>query len=218
MILHIETSSTVCSVALSQHAICLAHFDMHDPNMHSSHLSVFIDELMDKCSVSIKQLQAVAVSVGPGSYTGLRIGLSTAKGICYATDAHLIAVPTLHAMADLFLQRNIVSSTSYIIPVMDARRQDVYTAVFSAKPDMVIESQAIEVNKDSFQSYLHHHPCHFIGNASNKVQQLISPHPNATFHHGIMPSSMGMIRIAEKMMSDKKFADLAYLEPIYRSM
>lgn len=216
MILYIETSSAICSVALSHRKECLGLVETNEPNIHSSHLSIFIQELMDKTGYSLSDMEAVAVSLGPGSYTGLRIGLATAKGICYATDAHLLPIPTLQAMAFGFSQKQILPPSSFIIPVLDARRNDVYAAVFFEKNQPVKEAFAMTLSPDSFDEYIRQADCYFIGDGTSKVEQMISPDTHIHFVHQIMPSAKDMIGIAEAMLTNQQFADLAYVEPFYR--
>ena len=155
LILQIETSTSACSVALSENGKELALAGRTEPNIHASHITLFIDEVMKKASVNYADLSAVAVSKGPGSYTGLRIGVSTAKGLSYALDIPLIAVNTLYAMASGLVSEEMQLSSQHLLcPMIDARRMEVYMALFNDKLNEIEPVQAKILESGSFDHYL----------------------------------------------------------------
>lgn len=223
-ILHLETSTKVCSVALSCDGELVAcHEEASVSYSHSRLLTVFIERVMKEANLNMTMLSAVAVSMGPGSYTGLRIGVSTAKGLCYGLDIPLIAVSTLHAMAihckDTLCQRKDIvppaSLEAIYCPMIDARRMEVYTGLFNhhtLKP--INDIEAVIIEPDSFSEILDEHKVLFFGDGAAKCAGVITRN-NAIFIDDINPSAKGMIAPATAKYIEGAFEDLAYFEPFY---
>lgn len=215
-ILCIETGTPTCSVALCENSKLVSIRELHaEETNHARNLSNFIQEVLKEGNISASQLSAVAVSKGPGSYTGLRIGVSTAKGICYAAGIPLIAINSLKVMAQgaITTNKNIEQNT-LICSTIDARRMEVYTAVFDFKLNCVLDTQALILNSDSFANLLIENRILFIGNGTSKVKASISS-PNALYLESIFPSARFMIPIAYELYNQKVFEDVAYFEPFY---
>ncbi|MDX1270466.1 tRNA (adenosine(37)-N6)-threonylcarbamoyltransferase complex dimerization subunit type 1 TsaB [Bizionia paragorgiae] len=210
LILSIETTTTNCSVSLSKEGETLLLKEDYDTNYsHAERLHTFIASILKEANVAREDLNAIAVSKGPGSYTGLRIGVSTAKGLCFALDIPLIAVNTLEALA-----HQVKADNGLIVPMLDARRMEVFSAVFDSeyKPIRDIEAQILDT--DAFAQYLNAGKVYFIGNGVEKTKTLI-PHENAVFIEGKLPSAstMGALAYAKYKKSDTE--DVAYFEPFY---
>lgn len=211
MILCIETATTNCSVALGKDGKLLALKEDYSNNYsHAERLHLFIEEILQENDVQPKELSAIAVSKGPGSYTGLRIGVSAAKGLCFALDLPLIAVPTLKSLALQVKQEK----EGFIIPLLDARRMEVYTAGFNSEFRKVFDTRAEILTPESFSEYLENASVAFIGNGVEKFSN-ICDHPNAVFIEEKLPSAKEMLLLAEEKFFKKKFVDLAYFEPYY---
>lgn len=209
-ILNIETSTTNCSVSLAKDGKNVLILEDNSENYsHAERLHVFIQELFEKTGVSKSELAAVAVSKGPGSYTGLRIGVSTAKGICYALNIPLIAVSTLKVLAV-----QVENSDGSIIPMLDARRMEVYSTVLDSDLNEVREIQAEVLDENSFSNYLNRGPVCFIGNGVEKTKKIIK-HANAHFIEGKMPSAREMSALSFKAYKIGNTEDVAYFEPYY---
>ena len=209
-ILNIETSTTNCSVSLSNQGETLVlKEDYSSDYSHAERLHLYIDEVLNKANVQPKQLDAIAVSKGPGSYTGLRIGVSAAKGLCFALDKPLIAVSTLEALA-----HQIEVENGVIIPMLDARRMEVYSAVFDASFIQIRETQAQIIDELSFENYLKKGQVYFIGNGVEKSKGIIT-HPNAQFIEGKLPSANEMSKLADMKFTKNDIEDVAYFEPYY---
>lgn len=213
-ILHIETSTNVCSVAVSEDGKVI--FDKADRtgNNHAEALGSFVDEAMSFADSHAIPLDAVAVSSGPGSYTGLRIGASMAKGICYGQNLKLIAVPTLELMAVPVLLREEVEEGALLCPMLDARRMEVYSAVYDRALREVRGIQADIVDADTYKEYLDRAPVYFFGNGAEKCMEVIN-HPNARFIKNVHPLAKWMYPLAEKRIAQEKFEDVAYFVPFY---
>jgi tRNA threonylcarbamoyladenosine biosynthesis protein TsaB len=219
LILCIETATPVCSVALGQEGKTLSLRETGGKNSHSSLLSPFIDAVMAEAGLALGLLDAVAVSMGPGSYTGLRIGVSAAKGLCYALGIPLVAVSTLKAMAAGMIEKTTQSQGQLppgllYCPMIDARRMEVFTALFDGMNRQVGDTRALVVDRHSFDEQLSSHRVVFFGDGAAKCRQVIG-RPGAVFDDEFMPSARHMIRLAEKKFADKDFADTAYFEPFY---
>lgn len=213
-ILHIETSTEVCSVALSEDGQCIfSKEDMQGPS-HAVTLGVYVDEALSFANSHAIPLDAVAVSCGPGSYTGLRIGVSTAKGVCYGMDLKLLSVPTLKVMCVPILLRDILPDDALLCPMIDARRMEVYAAVYDRALREVRPVQADIVDEQSYLEYLEKHPVYFFGNGSAKCKEKIT-HPNAHFLDDVHPLAKWMFPLAERQMMTGQFEDVAYFEPFY---
>jgi tRNA threonylcarbamoyladenosine biosynthesis protein TsaB len=214
LILHLETSTKVCSVALSQDGIILfSKADRKGPS-HAVELGLFVDEALSFAENKGLKLEAVSVSSGPGSFTGLRIGVSMAKGLCYGLGIPLIAVPTLDLLADEVCSRLKLPDDALIRPMLDARRMEVYTALYDAGSKCLEPANALIVNEDSFSEILAQHPGWFVGDGSEKCQSKIKSE-NAHFEEEVYPLAEGMVRLAEQAYQAKEFVDVAYFEPFY---
>ncbi len=214
-ILHIETSTEVCSVAVSENGQCIySNEDFNGPS-HASTLGVFVDEAMSFADSHAIPLDAVAVSCGPGSYTGLRIGVSMAKGICYGQDLKLLSVPTLKVMCvPLLLSTREFPDDALLCPMIDARRMEVYAAVYDRALKEVRPTQADIVDENSYHEFLEQHPVYFFGNGADKCRDRIV-HPNAHFIPDVHPLAKWMFPLAERAYLNDQFEDVAYFEPYY---
>ena len=214
-ILHIETSTKACSVALSENGSLIFHKeDLEGPN-HSVVCGVFVDEALSFANSHAIPVDAVAVSEGPGSYTGLRIGVSLAKGVCYGRDLPLISVPTLKLLCvPVLLGKEELPEDALLIPMIDARRMEVYSAVYDRALHEVRPIGADIVDADTYLPYLEKHPVYFFGDGSTKCQSVIQ-HPNAHFIEGIMPLAKWMFPLAERALHLGEKQDVAYFEPFY---
>lgn len=214
-ILSIETSTDVCSVAVSQDGTCI--FEKEDssgPN-HAVKLGVFVDEALSFIDSHLIPLDAVAVSCGPGSYTGLRIGVSMAKGICYGRSVKLLSVPTLHLLCvPVLLREQIQEENALLCPMLDARRMEVYAQSFDRALNEVRPIQADVVDADTYKSYLDERPVYFFGNGAEKCIEVIN-HPNAHLIKNVEPLAKYMFPLAEKRMMNEQFEDVAYFVPFY---
>ena len=213
-ILHIETSTDVCSVALSEDGAVLFSKEDFEGPQHAVTLGVFIDEVLSMADSHAKPIDAVALSCGPGSYTGLRIGASMAKGICYGRDLPLIALPTLKVMSVPVLLMDELPEDALLCPMIDARRMEVYAAIYDRALNPVKEVSADIVTADSYAEYLEQHPVYFFGNGAVKCKEIIT-HPNARFIDGIQPQARWMFPLADRQFLDGTFQDVAYFEPFY---
>jgi len=213
-ILNIETSTNVCSAALSQDGTCIFNEEEHgDPN-HAVKLGSFVDEAMSFAESHAIPIDAVAVSGGPGSYTGLRIGVSMAKGICYGLGIKLISVPTLELLTVPVLLYREIEEGALLCPMLDARRMEVYSAVYDRTLKEVRGVQADVVNAETYKKYLDYGPVYFFGNGACKCMETIN-HPNARLIKGIEPQAKNMFPIAEKRIAQETFEDIAYFVPFY---
>lgn len=214
IILHIETSTHVCSVALSEQKECIFQQSNHDGMNHAAMLSLFIQDALDVLKKSGKKLDAVAVSSGPGSYTGLRIGVSTAKGLCYGLDIPLISVSTLEIMTIAAQKILTADEHDLFVPMIDARRMEVYDAIFDVNLKTVRETAASIINEQSYATWLDTNQLYFFGNGAAKCKQVITS-PNAIFIDDIHPLAENMIEPAMKKFQQQQFEDVAYFEPFY---
>ena len=214
-ILNIETSTDVCSVAVSQDgALLFEKTDLQGPN-HAVSLGVFVDEALSFTDNHGIPFDAVAVSCGPGSYTGLRIGVSMAKGLCYARNLPLIAVPTLELLAvPVLLGHEELPDDALLCPMLDARRMEVYAAVYDRALRPVRGIQADVVDADTYRPWLDEHPVYFFGNGAAKCMETIG-HPNAHLREGIVPLAKHMFPLAEKRIALGQHEDVAYFTPFY---
>lgn len=213
-ILHIETSTEVCSVAVSQDgASIFSQEDFKGPS-HATTLGVFVDEALSFADSHAIPVDAVAVSSGPGSYTGLRIGVSMAKGICYAKDIPLIGLPTLEVMCVPVLLFRDLPEDALLCPMIDARRMEVYAAVYDRALRPLRPTSADIVDEHSYAEFLADRPVYFFGNGSAKCREVLQ-HPNAHFIENIHPLAKWMFPLAEKANARQEFKDVAYFEPFY---
>ena len=214
-ILNIDTSTNVCSVAVSQDGACIFDKEDHSGPNHAERLGTFVDEALSFIDNHAIPLDAVAVSCGPGSYTGLRIGVSMAKGICYGRDVKLLAVPTLELLCVPVLLREMVTDDDALLcPMHDARRMEVYAQLFTRSLREVRPIQADVVDADTYREYLDKHPVYFFGNGAMKCKEVID-HPNAHFIEGIEALAKNMLPLAERRMAREEFEDVAYFVPFY---
>ena len=213
-ILNIETSTDVCSVAVSQDGICIFNKEDNKGPNHAVSLGVFADEALAYIDNRDIKLDAVAVSCGPGSYTGLRIGVSMAKGICYGRGVKLISVPTLELLAVPVLLEHDIEEGSLLCPMLDARRMEVYSGIYDRALKEVRQVQADIVDGDTYSSYLDKSKMYFFGNGACKCMDTIS-NPNAMLIKGIKPLARYMFPLAEKRMAEERFEDVAYFVPFY---
>lgn len=219
LILNIETSTEVCSVAIARDGVIVHSRENLAGQNHAMLVTVFIDELLAESNLSMEQLDSVAVSGGPGSYTGLRIGVSVAKGICYASKLPLIAITSLEAMAHHVMHQpdryQIAAEENVLFcPMIDARRMEVYTAFYDKTGKQIRGIQADIIDHQSYLPFLDSNSVLFFGNGSAKCREAIN-HPNAKFINGIITSAENMIPLAERDFLLKKFVDVAYYEPFY---
>lgn len=216
LILQIETATASCSVALSQNGSVIALKELNERNIHAEVITLFIEEVLKTAGFTYAQLDAVAVSSGPGSYTGLRIGVSTAKGVCYALDKLLIAVETLEAMTDgmITLSGGSIAADTLFCPMIDARRMEVYTAVFNATGERVKATAAEIIDDNSFADLLEQHQIIFFGDGAAKCRETIT-HTNAVFVDDFSNSAAHLTKRALQRLNDKHFEDVAYFEPFY---
>jgi tRNA threonylcarbamoyladenosine biosynthesis protein TsaB len=209
-ILNIETATTNCSVSLSFEGETLVLKEDYNNNYsHAERLHIYIDDVLKEANIKSSQLDAIAVSKGPGSYTGLRIGVSAAKGLCFALNKPLIAISTLEALAH---QVNI--SEGIIVPMLDARRLEVYSAIFDVNYNQIRETQAQILDTTSFLNYLDKSKVTFIGNGVAKTKELIT-HENAIFIEDKLPSANEMSQLAYHKYKINDIEDVAYFEPYY---
>ena len=213
-ILHIETSTDICSVAVSEDGQVIFDQEDHSGPNHAERLGTMVDEALSFTDNHAIPFDAVAVSCGPGSYTGLRIGVSMAKGVCYGRNLKLIAVPTLELLCVPILLREIPEEDALLCPMLDARRMEVYAGIYDRGLKPVRPIQADIVDDDTYKAYLDEHPVYFFGNGAKKCQEAIS-HPNVHFIEDIHPIAKWMQPLAEKRFLNEQFEDVAYFVPFY---
>lgn len=214
LILHLETSTKICSAALSLDGnLLFSKTDRNGPS-HAVQLGLFVDEALKVVEDKGLKLEAVAVSSGPGSYTGLRIGVSIAKGVAYGADAKVITIPTLDLMADQLRRQVDLPPNALICPMLDARRMEVYTALYNAQGQCVKPVDALVIDETSFADQLSNQPIWFVGDGAAKCQATLTS-DRAHFETTIDPLAEAMMFLAEKAYNEHKFADVAYFEPFY---
>jgi len=213
-ILNIETSTPICSVALTENNTLLGIKKSEKDQDHALSLTLLIQELLGELAFNIKTLDAIAVSEGPGSYTGLRIGVSTAKGICYALNKPLIAINTLQAMA-LSISSNYQNEASNLFcPMIDARRMEVYCGLYDSKNKNIKPIEAMIIDNNSFNEYLNSSKIIFFGNGSEKCTPFLT-HKNTNFITGVHPLASQMAEFSYTSFINKQFVNTAYFEPFY---
>ncbi|MBR5117473.1 MAG: tRNA (adenosine(37)-N6)-threonylcarbamoyltransferase complex dimerization subunit type 1 TsaB [Muribaculaceae bacterium] len=213
-ILNIETSTAVCSVALSSDGQIVDHHENYDGLNHATLLSQFINDMLNTAKRKEMSLDAIAVSIGPGSYTGLRIGLSQAKGLAFGLELPLIGVNTLQLLTVTAMFKEFFDDDTLYVPMIDARRMEVYTAVYNSALEAVVEPQAMILDESSFASLLASHHFVLIGNGSQKAKDVIK-HPNVQFMPEVKPVAVDMLALAEKAFREGHFIDVAYSTPLY---
>ena len=220
VVLLIETATPVCSVAISKDHQILSIRESGEKNIHSSLITVFVQEVMKEADIPLNNVDAIAISKGPGSYTGLRIGTSTAKGLCYALDKPLIALSTLesmaHGAADHVKQMRLACKEPMLLcPMIDARRMEVYTAIYNESLNEIKGTSAEIITGKSFESFFEDHCLLFFGNGADKCKEVFIDQPKAICIDDFLVSSRHMIQLAEEALSESHFEDLAYFEPFY---
>ncbi len=214
IILSIESSGTICSVALHQNGELLALVESDEPNIHGQQLAAFIKEIAELQNVNINSLDAIAVSEGPGSYTGLRIGVSVAKGICYASDIPLIAVDTLQSLAYAMLQQKEIPfpENAVLMPMIDARRMEVYLAGFDLNLNKIIPTKPVILEENFYKTLTK--PTFICGNGALKIEPSAINEP-ITFFPEITFSAKHLGKLAFQKFEKNRFEDVAYFEPLY---
>lgn len=210
LILNIETSTKNCSVGLSKDGVCIALKEENNGDYsHAEKLHVFIENILKEQNLKVSDLDAIAVGKGPGSYTGLRIGVSTVKGLAYASNIPVITVDTLQALA-----KTIEIKQGLIVPMIDARRLEVYSAIFNTDYSKTRAIEAEIIDENSYQELLDDHVIYFLGDGAHKCKEIIE-HENARFIDDKFPSAKEMSLIVEEKYETKDFEDTAYFEPFY---
>ena len=209
LILNIETATKNCSVSLSNNGNIINYREIAEQGYsHAEKLHVFIEEVLLEAAVQFSDLKAVAVSQGPGSYTGLRIGVSAAKGLCYALNIPLIALGTLSILA-----HQIQIKEGLIIPMIDARRMEVYSAIFDAKYQKIVETQAEIITEESFNAY--DETIYFLGDSATKCKEVLKQSNYIFMEEIVYPSSKEMGKLSYEKYQENDFVDVAYFEPLY---
>lgn len=217
LLLALETSSPVCSVALHriEDGSLIGQSELRLDKSHSTHLTVLIEQLLMNTGHQLTDLAVVAVSDGPGSYTGLRIGGAAAKGLCFALDIPLLAISTLKALAAQVAAVTTRAENWLFCPMLDARRTEVYTAIYTHDGQEVLAPTPLLLNADTLAEQLSHHSVLFFGHGAAKFQALLGTHPNASFLSGIEPSAISVGQLAVAAFHRQEFQDVAYYEPFY---
>ncbi|MBP1653429.1 MAG: peptidase glycoprotease [Bacteroidetes bacterium] len=213
LILNIDTATNIGSVCLSKDGQVLQTLVNDQQQDHAATMTLFIQQLMQEHRVTPAQLDAIAVSAGPGSYTGLRVGVATAKGLCYAWEKPLIAISTLQQMT-LGILSVANDENALYAPMLDARRMEVYTAVYTAQLDEILAPQALILTPEAYAAQLADKKVFFFGNGSDKWQQLMGQHAHATFLPYTLKAAH-MVQLAEKAFEKGTFEDVAYFSPFY---
>jgi tRNA threonylcarbamoyladenosine biosynthesis protein TsaB len=213
LILAIDTATEVCSVALGRDGECLLELNNPEGNSHASQLHLMIEKLLKETGYKLNQIDAFSISKGPGSYTGLRVGVSAVKGFAYTFNKPVIGISSLKSLTNKFLKTSEIEN-GLLIPMIDARRMEVYTAVFSMNLTEIEPIQAKIIDNDSFLEIFDENKIYFFGNGSEKCKILIN-HPNARFAQNITCGAFGLISIAEDLYQKKQFENTAYFEPYY---
>ncbi|HWZ14801.1 MAG TPA: tRNA (adenosine(37)-N6)-threonylcarbamoyltransferase complex dimerization subunit type 1 TsaB [Mucilaginibacter sp.] len=217
LILQIETATSSCSVALANEGKLLAVKEINARNVHAEVITLFINELIQQANIAYYDLDAIAVSCGPGSYTGLRIGVSTAKGLCFALDKPLIAIDTLEAMATGVMDSEEFEPDAGMLlcPMIDARRMEVFTAIFNQHGDKIKSTAAEIIDENSFAGLLETNRVLFFGDGAEKCRSVLGKTPNALILQGFTNSAAHLTKKAFEKFSVKSFEDVGYFEPYY---
>ena len=214
IILGIETATKVCSIALSKDDELLAIEEVGGEYSHAENVTNFIEKVVKKANIQFNDIDAIAVSKGPGSYTGLRIGVSSAKGLCYALNKPLIAIDTLQAMA-LRMAKQTTDKNLLFCPMIDARRMEVYTAIYNASNELIEPISAKIIDENSFSQLLTKQKVLFFGDGAEKCKIIFEQHSNALFNDDILPSATEINELALKKLNNNELEDVAYFEPFY---
>ncbi|MBN1145433.1 MAG: tRNA (adenosine(37)-N6)-threonylcarbamoyltransferase complex dimerization subunit type 1 TsaB [Bacteroidales bacterium] len=220
-ILNIETATRLCSVVLARNGAVIAARETFEEKSHAAKLTVYIEEVLKETNLSVADLSAVAVGKGPGSYTGLRIGVSVAKGLCYGSGLPLIGLNTLNTMVRHVMTHHAglvqslpVQSEIILCPMIDARRMEVFTCLYNVQEEEIQPVQAIVVEHDTFKQYLDNRVMVFFGSGMDKCMEVLS-HPHAVFIPDIHPHASSMALLAEENYAGNLFENVAYFEPFY---
>lgn len=218
LILNLETATTVCSVSLARDGHLLSFKELNGDYSHSENLTLFIEDVLKQADIKLSDVDAIAVSKGPGSYTGLRIGVSTAKGLCYSLNKPLIAISTLQHISlsvsegPKFKGSNL---NPLFCPMLDARRMEVYCAMFDSLNNEIKSITAEIIDEHSFSDLLNNQVIYFFGDGAAKCKNVLSANKNAIFIDDVFPSAKNMISLSEQAFVNKEFEDVAYFEPFY---
>lgn len=216
LILNIETATTVCSVSLAKDGKLISLKEQNGDYSHAENLTVFIEDVCKQANINLSKIDAIAVSKGPGSYTGLRIGVSTAKGLCYSLDKPLIAVETLKSLTESIRISDFKFQIADLLcPMLDARRMEVYCAIYDSQGNVFKETSAEIIDEHSFADILKTNKVIFFGDGASKCKEIFSKNSNAIFIDDVVPSAKDMITLSEKAYNAKEFEDVAYFEPYY---
>ncbi len=214
LILQLETATTSCSVALALDGVTIAFKELAERNIHASYITLYIQDVLKETEKKIDELDAVAVSIGPGSYTGLRIGISTAKGLCFALNIPLIGIETLRAMSAGFITSRSHDTGTLYCPMIDARRMEVYTAVYDDQQNVITDTHAKILDAGSFADLLDANKMIFFGDGAFKCTSIFSS-PNAIIASDFVNSAKDMSILALEKFKKQEFEDVAYFEPFY---
>lgn len=212
LILNIETATTNCSVSLGENGRAIFTKEINKGFTHSENLHRFISDVLKETKITPQQLNAIAISKGPGSYTGLRIGVSAAKGLCYALNIPMISINTLHIISAIAIQKN---NADLLCPMLDARRMEVYTALYDRELNEIRQTEALIIDENSIQSFATENNICFFGDGMPKCKELLGQFKQHLFLEGIIPSAEAMTAISHKLFGQKYFEDVAYFEPFY---
>ncbi|WP_423147966.1 tRNA (adenosine(37)-N6)-threonylcarbamoyltransferase complex dimerization subunit type 1 TsaB [Rubrolithibacter danxiaensis] len=215
LILQLETSTSSCSVALSLEGKVIAFEERDEKNIHAAKITLFIEKVMADAAKSMNDLDAIAVSKGPGSYTGLRIGVSVAKGLCFALDIPLIAVDTLQSMTKGIIALNVYDQDTLFCPMIDARRMEVYTALYNSELEEILPVEAKIIDEHAFEEVLEKKPIVFFGDGASKCKAVLADNKNAHFYAEFSNSAKHMSAAAYSKFRSRQFEDTAYFEPFY---
>lgn len=216
IILHIETATQCCSIAIAKDGVLLCKKEINEKNVHAQLITLYIDEVVKNSVIDYCNIDAIAVSRGPGSYTGLRIGVSTAKGLCYALDKPLIAIDTLMAMAEGFNAQNKIKEDNILLcPMIDARRMEVYCALYDENINIMLPVNARIIDNQSFKTELDKYKIYFFGDGAAKCSQILSTHNHSIVIDNFINSAGNMCALAYKKYIKNEFEDIAYFEPLY---
>jgi len=214
LILNLETSTTVCSVSLAKDGCLLSFKDLNGDYSHAENLTLFIEDVLKQANFGLTDVDAIAVSKGPGSYTGLRIGVSTAKGLCYSLDKPLIAIDTLQYLS-LTLSQKEENNNVLFCPMLDARRMEVYCAIYDRWNNCIKETSAEIIDEFSFADLLKIHKIIFFGDGAEKCKSVLLQNENSIFVDNVLTSGKSMVQLSEKAFLNKQFENVAYFEPLY---
>ena len=215
-IILIETSTAACSVAICSEGRILAHRESATARDQAARTAPFVKEVLDECGLTTADCDAVCVSAGPGSYTGLRVGVSSAKGLCFAADKPLIAVGTLDILAYQAIRDHLLpQGCKYIVPMIDARRMEVYAEIFDENINKIEDTKAMIIDENSFSEYKSEHEVWLFGDGADKCAELFANDNRINVIKDFYCSAKYMDKLAQQKLENKDFVDVAYFEPFY---